>query len=83
MELAGSVSFFSGIWLAQVGDPLAHRQKGVLDRVSCDRLVTRSGCPGLETFGTFVPVAESKDKEVGDLGLLVRDVGEARTDAKG
>jgi hypothetical protein len=37
----------------------------------------------LEAFCTFVPVAESKDKEVGDLGLLVRDVGEARTDAKG
>jgi hypothetical protein len=30
-----------------------------------------------------VPVAESKDEKVGDLGFKVADVTEARTDAKG
>jgi len=59
--------------LTQVGDPLAHRQKGVLDCISCDR----------DTTGAFPSVAEAEDKEVGELVLGAKDVGEVRTDAKG
>lgn len=64
---------FSWIWSTHVGDPLPHRQKGVLDCISCNRFVTLSG----------LAVAESKDEEVGDFGFSVADAGEVRTDSEG
>lgn len=74
-----AVNFFAGIWLTQFGYPLAHRQQGVRDCISSDRLTTFA-------FGSPFPslaVAEAKDHEVGELVFFARDVVEARTDAKG
>lgn len=68
-----SASFFSGIRLTQVGYPLAHRQKGILDCSRSDRLV----------FLSFVAVSDAKDDEVGETMFVPRDVAEVRTDANG
>ena len=68
-----AASFFSGIRLTQVGYPLAHRQKGILDCSRSDRLV----------FLSFVAVSDAKDDEVGETMFVPRDVAEVRTDANG
>ena len=57
----------TGIWLTQVGYPLAHCQEGVLYCVSLDRF---AGLAGLA-------VAVGKDKEVADLGFGVGNRTEA------
>jgi len=58
----------TGIWLTQVGYPLAHCQEGVLYCVSLDRF---AGLAGLA-------VAVGKDEEVADLGFRVGDRTETR-----
>ena len=58
----------AGIWLTQVGNPLAHCQEGVLYRVSSDRF---AGLAGLA-------IAVGKDEEVADLGFRVGDRTETR-----
>jgi hypothetical protein len=64
----GSVSFLSGIASTHVGDPLAHRLEGFLDRITSDRL-----------FGAWgVAVAQSEDHEVAQLVGATRDVREIR-----
>ena len=68
-----SLNLLAGIWLTQVGDPLPHRQNGVRDSASSDRLVLL----------TFSSVAESKDQDVGELGLLPLHVREVRMDGDG
>ncbi len=68
-----SRNFFSGIWLTQVGYPLPHRQKGILDRIRSDRLV----------FLSVVAVSDPKDDEVGEFVLLSGDVLEVRTFSDG
>jgi hypothetical protein len=64
MVADSSRNFFSGIWLTQVGYPLPHRQNGVRDSISSDRVV----------FLSFLSVTETKDEEVGDLVFLSGDV---------
>ena len=69
----------AGIRFTQVGDPLAHRKKGFLHRISSDR--------------SLLAVSEGEDKEVGDLVVMVGDItegwmalvlnAEAGPDAKG
>ena len=49
----GSVSFFSGIPSTQVGDALAHRRKGLRDRITSIRLFGGRGA---------MAVSEAEDK---------------------
>ena len=58
----------AGIWLTQVGNPLAHCQEGILYRVSSDRF---AGLAGLA-------VAVGEDEQVADLGFRVGDRTETR-----
>ena len=58
------------VWRTQVGDPLAHREKGLRDLISFDRLSTTS----------LVPVAEAVDEEVAEACLGVGDVAKRRID---
>ena len=59
--------------MTQVGYPLAHRQKGILDCSRSDRLV----------FLSFVAVADAKDDEIGEAVFVPGNVAEVRTDANG
>ena len=54
----------SGIRFTQVGDPLPHRQKGLLHCISSDR--------------SLLAVAESVDKQVADFVITVGDITEGR-----
>ena len=60
----------TGIWLTQVGYPLAHCQEGVLYCVSLDRF---AGLAGLA-----VAVGEDEEVPVADLGFRVGDRSETR-----
>ena len=57
-----------GIWVTQVGNPLAHGREDTLKRVRSDRLVALAG--------SSVPPQE--DQEVGDFVLKVGKVMEGR-----
>jgi hypothetical protein len=63
----GSVSFFSGIPATQVGDALAHRRKGLRDRITSIRLFGGAGA---------MPIAEPEDEEVAELVRPTRDISE-------
>ena len=62
----GARNFFAGIWLTQVGDPLAHRQEGCFHLISLNTLVA------LASLAVAVP----EDQEVGELGFGVKDITE-------
>ena len=62
----------SGIWLTQVGDPLCHGTECRSHCVSSDRVLGAA----------VAAVAESKDEEVGEASLVVRDITEGRGDAE-
>ena len=62
MELVGSGSGFAGIWLAQVGEPLAHRQENFAHCIISDGF--------LGFVEPEVAVPQSEDEEVGKLVFL-------------
>ena len=75
MKGFGSVVLLAGIASVQVGDPLAHRATGFANGISSDRVT-----------GGFVlafSVAGSKDEDVAEFGLLVRESTEGAVLSEG
>ena len=71
MEISGGLALLSGIRDVQVGDALAHGQKGFIHCVSSDRVVG----------GAKLSVADSEDKEVAQ-AFFFRDSTEGRGHSK-
>ena len=67
MEVGGAFAFLSGIRDVQVGDALAHGQKGFIHCVSSDRVVG----------GAELSVADAEDEEVAK-PFFLRDSTEGR-----
>ena len=64
----------SGIEETQVGEPLAHRQEGLVHRARLDRSSAGSGSLGA--------VAHAEDEQVAELVFAIRDVAEGGVMAK-
>ena len=67
MELSSAARREAGIWETQVGDPLAHRQQGVRDCASAQRLAG---------FAGFSAQAQGEDEQVAELDFRVLHGGE-------